>query len=559
MRPVSKTNTLIVVGGGISGIMTAWQAARAGYKVELFAKSPDPRIEMRLEVEKESSTFDSKNDQRYVTIFEGHPYLELEGYVNKVYPGIANDFQTEVLKGGVLTSPLKDFSKDTQKWLQERYTLNKRLLKKNPEDVQRIAELFGSYSRENRAAMEQWFTILTELVRRSPHTLDDFSLHAKGIMRLYDNSEVFNQSKISHKKEQVFIREYTPAELVEAYPAYQEGVERGFIAGGALEVYGIAFAVGTFCRAVLSELEEFGAGLHFNAEAKKVLLDKKGHVEGIALFNDEKVYSATHYVFHTGAFAGPELFEDISEARNKLAAVEGYWITIENAEALVSGMGDKPNKVHGKKSLEEILGMVEADSAALYRKRFETFGVDVKNLNSIAPIVDFNNMPIRKDGKTLLGVGSGYVFKGLAERDAKGKVSFRDHRDSELFVLAVMELWLEALHGKELLSQGKTIVHPIGCKRSYTPDDQELDVNLPTVLGGVCMIHDGGNTGSTTKSAFIASYIVEKMKMASAPMNSEVMKAEFGALRARMGKTPEQVPTGRWQELSSQLNALQRA
>ncbi len=556
MKSILKSsNNLIVVGSGISGIMTAWQAAQAGYTVELFSKSPDPRTETRLEFEKESSTFDSKNDQRYITIFEGHPYLELEGYVNKVYPGIANDFETDVLSGGILVSPLKKFSQNSRDWLKERSRLNKKLLSKNPQDIKRIADLFGSYARENRAALEKWFEILTDLVRRSPQVLDNISLHANGIIRLYDTSEVFNQSLASHKTEGVFIKQYTPQELVEQYPAYREGVQRGFIAGGALEVYGLAFAVGTFCRAVLDELERNESKLHFKTEVQKVLVNKEKQVAGIMLFGEQETCVARHYVFHTGAFAGPELFEFIPEAQNKLAAVEGYWITIENADALVEGMGGKPNKVHGKKNLEEILGMVDENSAAIYRTHFKDLGVDENHLRDIAPIVDFNNMPIRKNGKTLLGVGSGYVFKGVAERGKDGKVVFEDNPNSERFVLAVMELWLEALHGKTLLSKGKLVIHPKGCKRSYTPNDQELDINLPTTSGGVCMIHDGGNTGSTTKSSFIANYIVEKMRMVSrSEMDLETMHNAFLELRQKLAKTAEQVSTSRWKELSAMLN-----
>jgi hypothetical protein len=175
-------------------------------------------------------------------------------------------------------------------------------------------------------------------------------------------------------------------------------------------------------------------------------------------------------------------------------------------------------------------------------------------LDIIAPIVDFNNMPIRKNGEIALGVGSGYVFKGIGERGKDGKVVFEDHSKSGEFVLAVMELWLEALHGKSLLSRGKMIVHPIGCKRSYTPDDQELDVNIPTTLGGVCMIHDGGNTGSTTKSAFIAKYILEKMHTAStSKLDREEMRTIFSDLRLELAKTAEHIPERRWKKLSQTL------
>lgn len=547
---------LIVVGSGISGIMSAWQAAHAGYSVELFSKSPDPRIETSLEVEKQSSTFDSKNDQRYITIFEGHPYLELEGYVNKVYPGIANDFQSEVLEGGILVSSINELSKGSCQWLEERSRLNAKLLNKSPKDIKQIAGLFDSYARENRAAMERWFEIIIDLVRNCPQVLDNLSLHSEGIVRLYDNSEVFNQSKISHTTENVFIKEYTPQELIKHYPAYLEGVQRGFVAGGAIEVYGLAFAVGTFCRLILDKLEQIGVHLHFKTEVQKVLLNGKKQVDGIILFGEQKPCVANHYVFHTGAFAGPELFGSIPKAYNKLAAVEGYWITIKNAKTLVAGMGNKPNKVHGKKSLEEILGMIDANSAKIYRRRFKELGVNEKRLCDIAPIVDFNNMPIIKNGETLLGVGSGYVFKGVAERGKDGKVIFEDNPSSGLFVLTVMELWLEALHGKELLSTGSIVIHPIGCKRSFTPTDQELDVNLQTESGGLCMIHDGGNTGSTTKSPFIAKYILEKMKIASTYSMDAKNAGVFSEIRKGLSKSAYQVPTHRWEELSRILNRI---
>jgi glycine/D-amino acid oxidase-like deaminating enzyme len=149
--------------------------------------------------------------------------------------------------------------------------------------------------------MEKWYSILIDLVQRSPQIL----VNVNGIVRLYDNAEVFFQSLDSHKAEEVFIREYTPGELVEHYPAYQEGVKRGFIAGGAIEIYGLAFAVGTFCRAILNELEKNGTQIHFKKEVQKILLNKNKQIEGILLSGEQTPRTACHYAFHTGAFAGP--------------------------------------------------------------------------------------------------------------------------------------------------------------------------------------------------------------------------------------------------------------
>ncbi|MGH7882293.1 MAG: NAD(P)-binding protein [Candidatus Dormibacteraceae bacterium] len=420
-----SSDSLVVVGSGISGLMTARYAVRAGYKVELFSKSPDPRIETQLEIENESSTFDSKNDQRYITIFEGHPYLELEGYLDKVYPGIANDFECDVLCGGILVSPLEKLSQNSREWLEERSRLNARLFEKNPEDIKWATDLFVSYTKENRAAMEQWFEIMIDMVCHSPQIMDNLSLHANGILRLYDNAEAFSQSLTSHEAEGILIKAYTPQELVKKYPAYQAGVQRGFLAGGAIAVYGLAFAVGTFCHAVVDELESSGVKLNFKTEIEKIIINKEEKVAGIKLFGEREPRVACNYAFHTGAFAGPELFEGIPEAKNKLSAVEGYWITIENADTLVDRMRCKPNKIHGKKSLSEILTMLEVDSATAYQRRFKALGIDENNLRYISPIVDFNNMPIRKNGQTLLGVGSGYVFKGLRNEAKRAKSYFK--------------------------------------------------------------------------------------------------------------------------------------
>lgn len=545
---------LIVVGSGISGIMTAWKAIQSGYSVELYSKSPDPRENIPSHIEKESSTFDSRNDQRYITLFEGHPYLELEGYVNKVYPGIANDFKKNVLQGGILASSHNQFCQASQAWLTERSELNEKLIKKSDKEVEQVSKLFLDYTRENRSAMEKWYEILTDVIKQFPQIINNLSLHAKGILRLYDDSEVFQGSLQAHQNEGILLKAYTPQELVHHYPAYQEGVERGFIAGGAIEMYGLAFAVGVLGRTLLDDLEQRGAKFYFKTEVQKIILNEKNEVAGIFLFGHKDFRVAKHYAFHTGAFAGPELFEAISSAQHKLAAVEGYWITIENANELVQAMGGKPNKVHGKKSLAQILDMIDVQSADFYRDFFRKMGIDDSQFEEISPIIDFNNMPIYQNGSVSLGVGSGYIFKGLGQRGKSKKIEFINDADSEKFVLKVMELWLEALHGKEWINKGKLVVHSIGCKRSFTPTDEELDINLRTSFGGICMIHDGGNTGSTTKSSFIADYILEKMRLSSHfAFDYAKLVQIFQDLRHRLARSVNDISLSRWNKLSQQL------
>jgi hypothetical protein len=550
----NQAQTLTVVGSGISGLMSAWKAANAGLVVTLISKSPDPRTVKDLTVNQQSSTFDSKNDQRYITIFEGHPYLALKGYVDKMYPGIAEDFQRAVLAGGLLALEPEEFSTRSINWLRERSSIDQELAAGNEDKIKEVQKLFASYANENRAAMADWFEILIQLLKEYPELIEDLSLSHKGILRLYDNNEVYEQAKASHISAGVFKKAFTPEELIVEYPAYSEGVKRGFIKGGALEMFGLTFGVKAVGQCLIRDLESRGIRIYFNTEVRRLDIDESQTVRGVHIAGRTSPVISDHYIFHTGPFAAPELFEKVPQAKDKLAAVEGYWITIENASALVRAMGGKPNKIHGKKTIADILTMVERESANRYRERFSEFGLELAQLSQIAPIVDFNNMPLRAGNMVSLGVGSGYIFKGLAESDPKlPGVMFAENVKSEQFTLTVMELWLEALHGKKLLRKGsRLIVHPTGCKRSWTADDRELDVNLPTASGGLCMIHDGGNTGSTTKSPFIAGYALRKIALTK---RSEIPSTDaLQELRESLGAKEEEIGPRQWRHLTQKLS-----
>ena len=164
VRP--KKETLTIVGSGIAGLMTAWEAQKAGYAVTVVSQSPDPRLRSDNDNPQFSSTFDSKNDQRYITLFEGHPYLELAGYVDKMYPEITEDFKEHVLNGGLLAVPFDEFKEDTQRWLEERFAISKSLKAGDPATVQQVTELFENFEQENRAAMAKWYDFLKDILNK---------------------------------------------------------------------------------------------------------------------------------------------------------------------------------------------------------------------------------------------------------------------------------------------------------------------------------------------------------------------------------------------------------
>lgn len=552
--------TLTVVGSGIAGLMTAWEAQKNGYQVTILSQSPDPR-KSKEGSEQLSCTFDGQ-DQRYITLFEGHPYVQLAGYIDKMYPDIAGDFMRTVLEGGMLAKPFNEFREKTQQWLKARSDLNDKLREGDEKLVNEMQDLFESYEQENRAAMDKWYDFLQEILQHDPTLPKTLSLSYEGIIRLYDSDDVFEQAKTSHERGGVLKRTLTPHELAEEHPAYATGVENGFIAGGAVEMYGLTLGIKSLAKAMMNLLEKRGVEINFNTPIETIVVED-GTVQGLKASGEGKLYVSKSYAVHPGAFAPQSLFEQIPEAQNTLAAMEGYWITIEGADNIIQKMGDKPNKVHGKQSLSGLLDKVSEESQTSYVERFAELGINKGELSDIVPIVDFNNMPIRKDGALTLGVGSGYIYKGMAYNDEKtGELTFSNNPEAEKFVLTVMELWLEVLHGKELLEQGTLKAHDKGCKRSWSINDKEMEIALPTKDGGVMVISGGGNTGCTTKSTLVAKVIVELMNAVqqAAKTTEERLREAYQEIRQEAAQTVEGMGADYWERKTEALGkAVEKA
>lgn len=539
IRPEAEAQeTLTVLGSGITGLMTVWQAAKKGYSITVLSQSPDPRVKSDNDNPQFSSTFDGM-DQRYITLFEGHPYLYLAGYVDKMYPEFDKAFTTHVLEGGLLALPLDKFTEDAQQWLKQRMEKNAELRAQTPAAVEKVTALFTQYERENRASMREWHNFLREILQIDPQLIKNLSLSYEGILRLYDNAEIFNTAVESHTRGGVLKRTLAPEQLAEEYPVYAQGVQNGFIRGGAIEITGLTLGVKSLGEAMITSLEKKGVKFRFDTPVEKLVV-KVGVVQGLELTGQSELHTSKHYMLHPGAFAQQKLFEDVPQVQEQLAAVEGYWITIENADKILDKMGYKPNKVHGQQALMTLIEKLPEEHRQKYMDRFAALGLDAEKLGTLAPIVDFNNMPIQHGDKKILGVGSGYIFKGFAHADKNGKSTFQNDEKSETFMLTIMELWLDVLHGRDVLNTGSMTAHKQGCKRSWTLGDAEIDLNLGTNDGGVCGIRGGGNTGDTSKSLMVARYNTELMKlMKNSATQIGIMASAAVGLRRSMGLEPK--------------------
>lgn len=545
--------TAIVVGSGITGLMTAHQAARAGYCVRVLSKSPDPRCcsaalpgTAESVQQFESSTWDGSSN-RYVTLTEGHPYLDLDGYINVMYPGIAKDFQTCVTEGGMLVLPHDHWDTRTQQFLAERDRAN--------EDKTAILELFHEYVDENRASMQQWYEFLIQTIQQKPQLLKELSLHTQGVDRFYDEASLFVGALSAQSKQNIVKASYKVNDLLQHtdFKPYWQGLfqEKPFIQGGGLTIYGLAFNIHTLCRWLLDELEDQGVALCLGSEFEVVEIDRAadGAVSRLITRAQER-YSAKHIFLHPGAYSHSKLFGGTSA--QGLAGVKGLWMRIKDAQAWF-GQAPRPNKIHGGKYQVQM-------GERLYKGQ----------------VADLNIMPQFHERGWDLIIGSGYLFVGCypflgdltgepladpaAEADRQAQIRLAEELVFRAFAQVVSRIYGLDIDVDAVL-QG---THPSidipskGCVRSWTPDDRELRSILPTTGGGVLLVDGGGNTGSTTKSLFVSATAIAFTQAIDAEglLPLPQLQGRYESIRAGRRLTKEQMPIERWAALEDKLNQV---
>lgn len=551
MRHTNHEPTILVIGSGITGLMTAYYAKSAGYGVRLISKSPDPRVAPAGTLF-ESSTWDGYVN-RYITLTEGHPYLDLPGYITTMYPGIDTDFNQDISQGGMLVHPLNHWDGLTSQFLQERDRAN--------QDQDAIFKLFHEYLDENRASMAYWYELLTQVIHHHPSTASKFSLHTHGIDRFYDEESLFLGATSTQSDQKIVKQSYSPKELLANpdFQIYAQGIHKHqFIAGGGLTMYGLAFDVQALCREwLLQELETQGVELLFGDEYDVVEIEKDSadYVVGMRTKNGE-LHVAKHLFLHPGAYMNPQVLQGTA-AQGKLAGVKGLWMRIKNAQRLF-GDAPRPNKIHGGK-----------------------YSLELGDRTFTGQICDLNVMPKHNaDGSWELVIGSGYLFVGLypfagdsimgqplpeaiAEADRQTQIQFVEELAIRAFAQVVSRVYDLKIDIDSVLAGTHEFIDlpSKGCVRSWTPDDRELRVLMPTALGGITIIDGGGNTGSTTKAPFVSKTAI-RFTQALDALNAKpdlldlnTLQADYEQIRASLRRTKEDISSDQWQQMEDSLNA----
>jgi glycine/D-amino acid oxidase-like deaminating enzyme len=541
---------VLVVGSGITGLMTAYYAKSAGYSVRLISKSPDPRIAPSGTLF-ESSTWDGYVN-RYITLTEGHPYLDLPGYITTMYPGIDADFRQDISQGGMLVRPLQQWNKLTSQFLQERDRANL--------DKEAVLKLFHEYLDENRASMEYWYGLLTEAIQCHPNIASKLSLHTHGIDRFYDEEPLFLGAASTQSHQNIVKRSYSPEQLLANpdFQIYAQGIHKQqFIAGGGLTMYGLAFDVQALCREwLLNKLETQGVELLLedSYDVVEIERDSANYVVGVRTRNGE-LHIAKHLFLHPGAYMNPQVLKGTA-AHGKLAGVKGLWMRIKNAQ-LLFGNAPRPNKIHGGK-----------------------YSIQLGDRTYTGQICDLNVMPKHNsDGSWELVIGSGYLFVGtypfegdsvmgqplpdaIAEADRQTRIKFVEELAIRAFAQVVSRVYDLNIDIDSVLTGTHAYIDlpSKGCVRSWTPDDRELRVLMPTTLGGVAIVDGGGNTGSTTKAPFVSKTAIrfaqalDALDTKSDLLGLNELQAHYEQIRASLRRTKEDISSAQWQRLENALN-----
>jgi len=544
---------LIIVGSGITGLMTAYEAARSGYRVAILSKSPDPRTSAPRTTF-EAATWDGYIN-RFITLAEGHPYFTLPPEAAVTHGEVGPDFQRSIAAGGMLAQPVSHWDAATQQFLQTRQACDR--------DQAANLALLQDYLDENRTSLTLWYQILRQALQDCPALLPELSLHSSGIDRLYTTPAAYAQAQAMQQNQGILKQSHSASHSAtggaDPHLAIYGRSGAGMLTQcGVLTQYGVAFDVQVLGRRwLLPALERLGVGLGLGPEFRVVglLRDGQNRVQGLQTAGGQ-VYRSRHYVLHPGAYSEPELLAQ-TPAQNRLAGVKGLWLRLKGADRLLGvTQAPRPCKIHGPKAPLQYQG--------------QTYPGQVTDLNVMAkaPTGDW------AEGWDLV-IGSGYLFQGFFPGPGSSELARSEALALGAIVQVVNQVYGLDLDLETVLGDGDPRVDrpSAGCLRSWSPDDRELRDLLPTAAGGALIIHGGGNTGSTTKAPFtsqVALQFLQKLDYAQGyggdrPPNSDPPTPEhhplpidrwaetYETLRRNHRTSPADCPPAHWQALEQQL------
>jgi D-amino-acid dehydrogenase len=460
---------VIIVGGGIVNLVTAYELAREGYQLEVLDAGPDPA--QPYDWRKAGCTFGG-GDARIFSLNESrhhhHKGLVVNAETN-------TQFQRTIADDGWLACTKQALGERDRQWIAEHETMPQWLSGRFERDI-------ISFNQESHG----WWRALTA---EAPRLFLDVGFH-DGLLRIYPTSERYERARHSERNIGAILRELDVRRMPWDFPSLAEAVDRGQIAG-ALEVVGFSLNIQRFSRALISHLADRGASFRWNTRATAAPRDELGRITGIEAGGELRV--ADHYVLSPGAY-GRELLHGFA-SQDAIAPVVGMWITLPNTAPKL----DRPIKV----------------ARSGFAATSSTEGANV--------IAGWDP----KHGEVIyISGGHGYVGIEAAELDPKGLADLTRAVDETARRLFPSKY-------ARAVELGMITDHRRFCIRPWTASGLGLFERAETAHGGLAIIAGGHNTGGFAQSPSVARAIVAALRSEHHPMHELYHPRRYRAFAGR--------------------------
>jgi D-amino-acid dehydrogenase len=455
---------VILIGGGIVNLVTAYYLVEAGYQVRIFDSAPDPA--RTHDWRQQGCTFGG-GDARIFSLNEGRHHHH-KGYT--VTETTNSQFSRLIQEDGWLIRPLADYNAASRAWIDE---------------FGRVPQwLSGCFDRDIISFNQESAPLWRQMIADVPQLFTNVGFH-DGLLRLYANEERYRRARLSEQAIGAVIREINLEGLAVEFPSLRDAVEAGFIAG-ALEVVGFSLNVQKFGRTLGAYLAERGAELNWNTHVERVLRDGQGRVRGLQL-HDGAMATASHYVLSPGAFGNGLLRGFRSE--DKIASVAGMWLTLPELEL---GL-DRPLKIS--------------------RQGFAANGA-AEGANVIAGT--------DAQGKPAIHISSGHGYLGTEPAGFDCA-----HLDDLARAVDETARQYFPRQYKLACECGMVPLPHRYCVRPWTPSGLGLFEMAPSVDGGLAIVTGGHNTGGYAQAPSTGQAVVAALAGRPHPMHVLYDPARF--------------------------------
>ena len=298
---------IVMVGGGIVNLVTAWWLVANGYLIDVYDAGPGPTPSLAWQAH--GCTLAGDN-ARMFSLTEADVYHR---DVNALAGTRSCLLDTPVSMGGWQVFPKGTQTGAETQWAREFASVPGALSARYEDDM------IGF----NREAMHGW----AALKLREPDLFADSGLN-EGILRLYTSAAKLRQAIDRQARVGALRRVLSPAEIASSHPALTAACAAQELAGG-IEVVGFTVGIHDFVRNLGARLTESGVRFHWNHPIERIVWTSPSSdvVAEVTDFAGRPV-QADHFVLSLGAYAGDLLRGTLSTDR--IQGVLGIWITIPN-------------------------------------------------------------------------------------------------------------------------------------------------------------------------------------------------------------------------------------